>query len=53
MSDVRCMMFDGLVSLEDISCIDFVLDIVEDGVVAVGDDDFALGFELRQVVDYQ
>ena len=40
-----------LVALEDVAGIDFVLDIVEDGIVAVGDDGLGEGFELGEVVD--
>ena len=42
----------GLIAFEDVAGVDFIFYVVEDGVVAVGDDNFALGFELRQVVDY-
>ena len=39
------------VALEDVACIYFVLDVVEAGVVAVGDDGHALTLELGEVVD--
>ena len=41
-----------LVALEDVAGVNFVLDVVEDGVVAVGDDGMALSLEVRKVIDY-
>lgn len=38
---------------KQISCIDFVLHVVETGVVTVGNDGIALLLELLQVVDYK
>lgn len=40
-----------LVTLEDVAGIDFVLDIVEDRIVTVGDDGLGEGFELGEVVN--
>ena len=39
------------VSAEDISCIDFLFDIVEGGIIAVGNDAAAHILEFLQVVD--
>lgn len=41
----------GLVSAEYVAGIDFGVDVVEAGVVAVGDDSVAELFELAEVVD--
>lgn len=40
-----------LVALEDVAGIDFVSHIVEDGIVAVGDDGLGEEFELGEVVN--
>ena len=40
-----------LVATEEVAGVDLVFHIVEDGVVAVGDDGIALTLELGQVVD--
>lgn len=40
-----------LVAFEDVAGIDFGGDVVEDGVVAVGDDGITLGLEGGEVVD--
>lgn len=42
----------GLVASEDVASVDFVADVVEAAVVAVGYDGVALGFELFEVVDH-
>lgn len=41
----------GLVALEDVAGVDLGGDIVEDGVVAVGDDGLREGLELGEVID--
>ena len=41
----------GLVALEDVAGVDFVFDVVETGVVTVGDDGLALTLEGVEVVD--
>lgn len=41
-----------LVSLEDVSCVDFFFHVVEAGVVAVGDDCLAAAFKCCEVVYY-
>lgn len=41
-----------LVASEDVAGVDFVADVVEAAVVAVGYDGVALGFELFEVVDH-
>lgn len=41
-----------LISAEEVAGVDFGLDVVEDGVVAVGDDGLGLCFEVFEVVDY-
>lgn len=41
-----------LISAEEVAGVDFGLDVVEDGVVAVGNDGLGLAFEVFQVVDY-
>ena len=40
-----------LVAFEDVAGIDFGGDVVEDGIVAVGDDGLGLGLEGGEVVD--
>ena len=40
-----------LVAAEKVAGIDLVFDIIEDGVIAVGDDGIALLFELREIID--
>ena len=47
----RCVSILISVSAEDISCIDFLFDIVEGGIIAVGNDAAAHILELLQVVD--
>ena len=42
----------GLVAFENITGVDLVLDVVQDGVVAVGEDHVALGLELPEVVHH-
>lgn len=42
----------GLIASEDVAGVDFVADVVEAAVVAVGYDGVALGFELFEVVDH-
>lgn len=42
----------NLVASEDVAGVDFVVDVVEAAVVAVGYDGVALGFELFEVVDH-
>ena len=42
-----------LIPLENISSVDLLYDIVEAGVVAVGDDGLAHGLEFRHVVDHE
>ncbi len=44
-------LLTSLISFEDIAGVDFLLDVVEAGVVAVSDDSLALGFEFGEVVD--
>ena len=44
-------ILEELVALEDVTGINLGEDIVEAGVVAVGDDGLTLGFELCEVVD--
>ena len=39
------------ISAEDISCVDFFLDIVENGIIAVGDDASAHFLEFPEVID--
>lgn len=41
-----------LISAEEVAGVDFGLDVVEDGVVTVGDDGLGLCFEVFEVVDY-
>lgn len=41
----------GLVALEDVAGVDFGGDIIEEGVVAVGDDGMGEGLEGGEVVD--
>lgn len=41
----------GLVALEEVAGVDAGADVVEDGVVAVGDDGVGEGFEAVEVVD--
>ena len=41
-----------LISAEEVAGVDFVLDVVEDGVVTVGDDGLGLRLEIIEVVDY-
>ena len=41
-----------LISAEEVAGVDFVLDVVEDGVVTVGDDGLRLRLEVFEVVDY-
>lgn len=40
-----------LIAAEEVTGVDFALDIVEDGVVAVGNDGLGLQFESLEVVD--
>lgn len=40
-----------LVSSEDVTSVDLILDVIEAGVVAVSDDGVAAGFEGGEVVD--
>lgn len=40
-----------LISSEEVASVDFVLDIVQDGVVTVGDDGLGLLLESREVVN--
>ena len=42
----------GLVASEDVACVDFLLYVVEAGVVAVGYDCLGLALEVVEVVDY-
>ena len=42
--------FFHLVTAEDVACIDLVLYIVKDLVIAVGDDSLALTLEIIQIV---
>ena len=42
---------EGLVAAEEVAGVDLVLDVVEDGVVTVGDDGGTLSFEFGEVVD--
>ena len=39
------------ISAEDVSCVDFFLDIVENGIIAVGDDTSAHFLEFPEVID--
>ena len=39
--------------MEDVSCIDLILYIVETRIIAVGDDGVGLGLELGKVVHYE
>ena len=41
----------SLIPTEEVAGVDFGLDVVEHGVVAVGDDGLGLGLERRKVVD--
>ena len=41
----------SLITFKYISCIDFVFYVIKAGIIAVGDDGFALGLELIEVVD--
>lgn len=43
----------GLVATEEVAGVNFVLNIIKDGIVAVGDDGVALGLEGCKVVDHQ
>lgn len=44
-------MLRDLVAAEEVAGVDFALYIVEDGVVAIGDDGLGLLFESLEVVD--
>lgn len=48
---MRLLIVTVLVAAEDIASVYFRRDVVEDGVVAVGDDGVAEGFELVEIVD--
>ena len=41
------------ISLKDISCVDFVEDVIEARVISIGNDGLALRLELGEVVDDQ
>ena len=45
-------MYYILVSSKDVSCINFILDIIQAGIIAVGDDGMALCLEGFEVVLY-
>lgn len=51
MADVRSMMADVLVTLEDVTSVNLVLHIIQHCVIAVGYDGFALSLEFIKVVD--
>ena len=42
-----------LISSKYVAGVDLLLDVIEAGVVAVGDDGLGLGFEFGEVVDYE
>lgn len=43
-------MYYILVSSKDVSCINFILDIIQAGIIAVGDDSMALCLEGFEVI---
>lgn len=47
-----CQLSIRSVSFENIARIDFVLHVVQHGIIAIGNDGLAAGFEGSQVVDY-